>query len=671
MIAGRDASRWLRAAVPGAALLIALWSALPLSVPFVGTRPAVLAATWRLWAWGTGIAIGVTILAHVLTRDRLPGLLERAGSAVMAVPARAFAVGGAAVFAAGALAFTLFVFAGNPRNVDGFAQLFQARMYLAGRLWMPAPAEPASFGTLHMILGPERWYSQYPPGQSLVLAVGLALGAWWALIPLWAAALVLLTRRLGSWVGDAATGRLAVVLLCLSPFALAVSGSEMSHLPAAVLGAGAAAAATCTGGKRPALRAAVAGALLGVMSAFRPLDAVAAALPVGLIILLETRAFLRVLSGVVAGGLIGAFPTLWYNAATTGSWETFGYVALWGPNHSLGFHPVPWGVPLTPARAVGLTALDLHQLNQYLFDFPFPLLMLVGGAVLLARRRVGVRDAVAWAGLLGLMALLFFYWHRDVFYGPRFLFSALPWIALIVARALQLLVREAPARRGLALAPAAVAIGFAVGLVLMAPDRVRAYRESTSTLDLHPDRTARAAGIAHAVVVIPDGWGSRLIARMWAAGVPMRRSTGLYAAIDACTLERALSRAERDSAARATLVPTLDSLAALGRPGTPAGLTEDRALRLRPGPLPTECADEIAFDRKGFLAFAPFLYLNSATLDGPIVWARDLRDGNDALFRRYPGRTFYRYGPPAPGEPPRFELLSPPDGPLPDAPARS
>ena len=35
---------------------------------------------------------------------------------------------------------------------------------------------------------------------------------------------------------------------------------------------------------------------------------------------------------------------------------------------------MPWGLPLTPARAVGLTGLDLHQLNMYLFDLPFPVL---------------------------------------------------------------------------------------------------------------------------------------------------------------------------------------------------------------------------------------------------------------------------------------------------------
>ena len=40
------------------------------------------------------------------------------------------------------VAMCLVVFAGNPRSVDGFAQLFHARMFLAGRLWGVAMLVP-------------------------------------------------------------------------------------------------------------------------------------------------------------------------------------------------------------------------------------------------------------------------------------------------------------------------------------------------------------------------------------------------------------------------------------------------------------------------------------------------------------------------------------------------
>lgn len=646
--------------MPIGAALLAAWSVLPLSVPLVGTNPAILEETWALWGWGFAITAGITIVLHILTRGRAAHALEQFWTRIGAIP-RWLSLGILTLlFVALALAFTLIVFHGNARNVDGFAQLFQARIFLSGHLWLPPPRELASFATLQMILGPDRWFAQYPPGQPLVLAVGLAVGVWWLLNPLFAALLVVLTYRLASWVADDATGLVAAGVLCISPFALAVSGSEMSHLPAAVLGAGAAVAATRTHGRRAWLFAALAGGLLGVMTMFRPLDAVAAAIPVGVILLMAARRRIPAFGATALGGILCTLPTLAYNAATTGSWHTFGYTALWGPQHSLGFHPVPWGIPLTPGRAVGLTSLDLHQLNEYLLDLPFPVLVVLAAGLLLGRHRLGRRDAVPLVGVAALMGFLFFYWHRDVFYGPRFLFSALPWIVVLVARAFVLLGRVGAERPRLAVLPMALVVGLIVGGVMLTPARLEAYRESTPMLDLHPDRAAAKAGLDHAVVLIPDGWGTRLIARMWGLGIPVRVSGRFYGAIDACTLELALDRADADSAARRALPATLDSLARLGRPGVPAGVTDDPALRLLPGvPLPAACADEVMFDRRGFLAFGPFLYLNTASLDGPIVWARDLRDRNGPLRRRYPDRAFYRYAPTSPGGAPRLERLSP------------
>lgn len=655
---------WAALAVPAAGVIIAAGSVVPLAVPFAGLPADGVVATWRLWGWGLLITAGVTVLLHIGSRGAVTGLVLRGWGRARRAPSARFAALVAAAFAAVALAFTLVVFEGNPRNVDGFAQLFQARIFLAGRVWLPPPPELASFGTLHMMLGPERWYAQYPPGQSAVLAAGLLAGAWWLLLPVWAAALPLLVLRVGRWVGDEGAARLAALLLCVSPFALAVAGTEMSHLPAAVLGTAAAACATAVRGRRPWLAAAGAGAMLGLMTAFRPLDALAAAVPAGVILLVTARRVPRALALAAVGGMAGTIPTLWYNAATTGSWRTFGYTALWGPNHSLGFHAVPWGIPLTPLRALGLSTGDLWQLNQYLLDVPFPMLIVAAAGLVLGRRRLAPRDAVPVAGLLSLVGLLFFYWHRDVFYGPRFLYSALPWIVLLVARGVALLVRESGDRPGLRTVPAGLLVGVAVGAALLTPDRIAAYRASTPTLNLHPDRAVAAAGITDAVVLIPDGWGSRLIARMWEAGVPVRESTRLYGLIDACTLEQVLDSASVDPALRARITGVLTMVAARGRPGVRAGLTEDPALRLPPGvPLPPACTAELAFDQSGFVSYAPFLYHNDASLRGPVIYARDLRDRNGPLRRRYPDRRFYRFAPPGRGAPP---VLTP----LADAPAR-
>jgi hypothetical protein len=412
----------------------------------------------------------------------------------------------------------------------------------------------------------------------------------------------------------------------------------------------AAAAATLASERRPLGFAALAGCLLGFETAFRPLDAVAAAILVGVV--LWWHAPRRAIIATAIAGFVGSLPTLWYNARTTGSWHTFGYTVLWGPQHSLGFHPVPFGVPLTLTRAIARTGMDLHQLNLYLLDSTLPLLPVVAAAFVLGRKQLGARDALPFVAAGALSGLLFFFWHRDVFYGPRFLYSAVAWYLILVARALVLLRRSA-GRAG-QLAAAFVVAAIAVGLLAITPGRLGAYRRGTPIFSLHPDRDARTAGATHAVVVIPDGWGTRLVVRLWQQGVAVRRSTRLYAAIDACALEQALTAAEQDTSAHRRLLETLDSLASLNRPGVRAHLTADDNLRVPAGELPEPCAREIAVDRRGYYSFAPFLYLNAATLDGDIVWARDLGPGNAALFRRYAGRRLLRYAPRTPDGPPAF-----------------
>jgi hypothetical protein len=662
------ARRRLTAGLAAVLGVVGLWSLLPVGVWWAGAGLAYYSAAWWAWIWGMAVAVLLAALVLLLTRGKAAVLLLDVWRRVAARPAApTFVAAGSALLVVLAMLMCLLVFAGNPRNVDGFAELFQARVFLSGALWAspPPPLEIANFAILHMIVGPVRWFSQYPPGQSLVLAGGLALGAWWLLNPLFIVALVVGTYRTARWCADETTARLSVVLLCLSPFVVAVSGSEMSHLPAAALGMLAAAAAS-TAGRRWGAGAVLAGAALGLMATFRPLDAVAAAVPVALILVLGSppRRRLATLAAVTVAGAAFTLPLLWYNSRTTGHWLEFGYTFLWGPGHSLGFHPVPWGTPLTPLRAVGLTGLDWHQLDTYLFDAPAPLLLLVALAVLAGRRGLAARDAVIVAGALSLSGLLFFYWHRDVFYGPRFLFSAVPWFVVLVARALVLLRRAGReawpgVSRGLA-AVFGAAVLVVLGLVQITPARLSAYRYATPVFDLHPDRDARRAGITDAVVVIPDGWGSRLITRMWALGVAPRVSTRLYAAIDACALEQALDAARLDPTGgrRRALVPTLDSLAVRGRPGVRTGVTEDPNLRLPVADsLAPACRSELARDSTGYLQFAPFLYLNRPALDGDIVWARDLGPWNGPLFARYPGRRLYRYAPTAPGGHPVFTPL--------------
>ena len=81
---------------------------------------------------------------------------------------------------------------------------------------------------------------------------------------------------------------------------------------------------------------------------------------------------------LVASGIGVAIPVglmLWFNARTTGAPLLFGYEALWGKGHELGFHAAPWGIAHTPARGIELVSLYFLRLQTYLFETPVPSLV--------------------------------------------------------------------------------------------------------------------------------------------------------------------------------------------------------------------------------------------------------------------------------------------------------
>jgi hypothetical protein len=549
-----------------------------------------------------------------------------------------------------AVAVSRWCFAENPQAIDGWVQYFQARIFLSGHLVAPPPPSLAHFGALHVLVTERGWFSQFPPLHAALLAVGMAGGVAWLVTPLLAGLLPLAVYHVGRRTGDERVARLAAALVLLSPFVIGMNASAMNHLPAALcVTCGLAAVPEVARGR------ASAGALLGVATGLalglRPLDATALAAVGGVAVLVALgRGAFGVAVATAVAGTVAALPTLVFNAVTTGHPLRFAYLALWGPGLELGFHETPWGEALTPGRALGLTAVDAHQMNVYLLEWPLPVTAAIAVALWLRRGALGegVREAAAY--VLALVAGLFFYFHRDTLYGPRLLFSAVPAVLVLLAFAL---VRLSAVRRKLGWREVTVGdallVGFAVVAVLSAtllvPKRVASYATTGTSVALHPERDAVEAGIDHAVVVMREGWGPRLIARMWAAGVPMRESSRLYRAFDACTLETKLTTAENEGLRGPALVARLAEDASGADPGVMApDVLPDRLIRLpRDRQLTPACAAEVERDRQGTMQFVPYLHLNAPALDGDIVWARDLGDRNEVLRRLFPDRPLYRY----------------------------
>ena len=620
---------------------------------------------WRdlLDGWWSGTALTVGIAAVLAIVSRRLGWSGRRflDAAVRTWTARPGAADLALALAAGILYAVVarLVLSGRPLLIDEIVQAYQARILADGRLFIPAPEHAEFFSSSLVLRLGDKVFGQFPIGGPAMLALGTLLGAAWLTGPLFGAVSVWLFARLSRRLGLTGGVALAATLVFgFAPFAVFLSGSHMNHVTALTwILAGLLGLVRLTGAEPGRLRAGLQTGLgFGIAATIRPVDAFAFALPAGVWLLGRTVARRGGVGALLAAGigiLIPLSVQLAVNAATTGDPRLFGYTALWGPSHDLGFHATPWGEVHTPARGLELLNLYFVRLQSYFLEWPVPSLLPLIAALLLVPRLSGFDRYLLAASAL-LVTLYFAYWHDGFYLGPRFMLPLLPWLALWTARAGPLIAgvvtRDLP-RRTLALLPLTAT---AVALVASVPIRVREYRQGMTTMRWDADRAAANAGVGRALVLVRESWGAQLVARMWAVGLTPSQAEHIYRKTDACALEGALDRIETErmtgEAAAARLLPLLaDSARLVTNP-----YTTDPTSRLLPGSGWTaECIERLKDDRAGFTLYPPLLLAGRGR---DIVYARDLHQRDSLLLRQYPDRAVYLLRPRSDsvGAPPEF-----------------
>ena len=556
------------------------------------------------------------------------------------------------------LATSILAFARRPLLIDSVIQLFQARIFASGHLYAGAPPGEAFFAVQHMLVDGGRWYSQYPPGHSAILGLGVGLGVAWLVPVALSVGTALLLYGFARRAYDLATARLTVILLALAPFFWFMGASHMNHVSALFFVS--AFLYLLVRWEERGAPGILLGAGLAIGAAFlsRPLTAVAVGLAMAPFVLLTAfRKRDKVSAGAgLAGVLVAVFLYVAYNAATTGDPLMPGYIKLWGADHGLGFHSTPWGEVHTLLAGLRNEITDLALLSALLFEWPVSALI---PAALLFAAGWGSRkwDTRLLAGFLALPAAYLFYWHRDAFLGPRYLYSGLAFLVPLTARGLIEVFRRAGDRHlwggsELTRVPVSSVAGMLLLLCLAyaaaysTPRRFHVYRTGLASMKVDLAAEVGHRGISDAVIFVPVSWGNRLLARMRGLGVSASGAEKAYRQSDHCALELTVRRAERE---RWTPSRTAAAIAELGPGGEPVPASSpltngDPTLRLTAGTSPApECMDEIAYDRAGYSNFAPFLADQDPSLAGPLVIARDLRRRNRELLDAYPGRRAFTY----------------------------
>lgn len=379
---------------------------------------------------------------------------------------------------------------------DEAAYRFQARIFASGHLWAdgaaPDLARTATSGAepifTHHIAASGHWFTKYPPLWPMVLAPAQAIGLGWIVNPILAGLVVLIVMRIARDELDAPP-RLAAATMIASPFFFLMAASEMSHLLALALTAG---ATLCFLSGRRTKRAgplALAIALVGACVFVRPYSAVcdAVALAPFYLGLIRREKSLRV-PVIVWGALIGAATIglmAVYNAAYTGHALQSPYALYRGTSTpvELSFSPHVIGQNLIEGARWSIQ-------DTMLFTWPL-LFVLAGWTLVVDRDKRNDGSVLASVFAVTLVATLFHTEGSSSRFGDRYLFEALFAPVVLGARGAALLLDRwrIPVATGRALFAGLAAVMVATAVTQVPPvfREIKPYVAVHDAVDALPD----------------------------------------------------------------------------------------------------------------------------------------------------------------------------------------
>ena len=299
---------------------------------------------------------------------------------------------------------------------DEAAYLLQAQIFATGRWAAPPPPIPEPFGQAHVLVTPVL-AAKYPPGHSLLLALGALIGAPALIVFLLNALRIGLVFALARRLADSATALLAVTLLYFGGQAQ-FSSSYFSEVTSAATLVVAWYALWRWRDERRRGWLLLLAVALGWCAITRPWSAVAFALPIGVVVIRDVwraRAWRDLIAaGALGAAVVGVLP-LWA-WGTLGDWRrtpqleyTRDYMPFDYPHFGV-VDAKPRLVPPPDVAAVNAMLRDVERQHTvsnigrdawlravYLFKAAFPepvllfaALVLVGAAVLPAAGWVAV-----------------------------------------------------------------------------------------------------------------------------------------------------------------------------------------------------------------------------------------------------------------------------------------
>jgi hypothetical protein len=320
-----------------------------------------------------------------------------------------------------------------PNSADEYGYTFLARTLLNGRLWNPPPPVPLVFDFAWTFTRGQKWFSQYPPAWSALLAPFLSGGIAWVLNPLLTLALGALTlRTLQLLRVRREVAAATLFLLMFSPFVVFNGASLFAHTCTGVLIMGIILLQTRDEIAPALINKLGIGALFGLLMMTRyEVFVLTASCYVLDRLWYRRKAFLFDAVPMGIGGLPMLLSFFAYNYAFTGrlmktpyGWVSSGAkIGLWGK------HVIFW-------NAFGDAVLrTLHWTGElFLFTSPLIVVLIAFGVAAKFRSR-----SLRFYDIMFPVAYIFFFLYPNTGgheFGPRYWFFAWPGALLTIATGL-------------------------------------------------------------------------------------------------------------------------------------------------------------------------------------------------------------------------------------------
>jgi len=341
-----------------------------------------------------------------------------------------------------------------PHVEDEFAYVWQAQVFARGQAYLPSPPHPEQLVVPFVVDYHGLRFSKYPPGWSLLLALGVLTGTLSWVNPILAGLGTWLTFRLGQKIFDNFTALLAIGLMATSPFFLINSGTLLSHPWSLVLCLSLTIAwldlffetdnRLLSKTTVPTwIKIWVAGLSLGVLALTRPVTAIGVAIPFfihGLILLWRGTHATRkqiLFVGLIAGG-VGGILLVW-QYLTTGDPFQNSYT-LWWTYDKIGFgsdvgtqpggHNFFW--------VINNLILSLLSGSSDLFGWTYISWFFIPIGLWASRYNKSIKLIIGVP--IGLALAYSIYWISPNLYGPRYYYEVITSASLLTAAGITWLI---------------------------------------------------------------------------------------------------------------------------------------------------------------------------------------------------------------------------------------